>query len=54
MKKSASRKIFLDYLTDMKIFVPENFDFRYSNNFLRIRFFGIGLKIGTNLHKHII
>ena len=37
-----------------KIVVPENFDFQYSKNFLRIRFFGIGLKIGTYLHKHII
>ena len=46
--------IFLDYLTDMKIVVTENFNFLYSNNFLRIRFLGIGLKIGTDLHKYII
>ena len=37
----------------MKVF-PENFDFQYSKNFLRISFFGIGLKIGTDLYKHII
>ena len=52
--KSANLIIFFDYLTGMKIVVPENFDFQYSKNFLRIRFFGIGLKIGTVLHKHII
>ena len=46
--------IFLDYLTDMKIVVLENFDFQYSKNFLRDRFFRIGLKIGRDLHKHII
>ena len=38
----------------MKIVVPKNFDFQYSKNFLRIRFFAIGLKIATDLHKHII
>ena len=44
----------LNYLTGRKIVVPENFDFQYSKNFLRIRFFGIGLKVGTDLHKYII
>ena len=38
----------------MKIVVPENFDFQYSKNFLRIRFFGIELNIGKDLYKHII
>ena len=38
----------------MKIVVPENCDFQYSKNFLRIRFFEIGLKIRTDLHKYII
>ena len=38
----------------MKTVIPENFDFQYSKNFLRIRFFEIVLKIGTNLHKHIV
>ena len=38
----------------MKIVSPESFDFHYSKNFLPIRFFGIGLKIGIELHKHII
>ena len=38
--------IFLDYLTGMKIVVPDNFDFQYSKNFLRIKFLEIGLKIG--------
>ena len=52
--KSANHIIWLDYLTGMKIVTPENFDFQYSKNFQRIRFFGIGLKIGTDLHKHII
>ena len=52
--KSANHIIFLDYLTGMKIVVPENFDFQYSKNFLRIRFFGIGLKINSDLHKYII
>ena len=52
--KNTNYIIFLDYLTGMKIFVLKNFDFQYSKNFLRIRFFGIGLKIGTDLHKHII
>ena len=51
---SANRIIFLDYLTAMKIVVTENFDFQYSKNFLRITFFGIGPKIGTDLLKHII
>ena len=52
--KSANYIIFFDYLTDMKIVVPENFDFQYSKNFLSNRFFGIGLKISTDLHKHIV
>ena len=34
----------------MKIVIPENFDFQYSKNLLHIQFFGIGLKIGTDLH----
>ena len=51
--KSSNHIIFLDYLTGMKIVVPENFDFQYSKNFLHIRFLGIGLRIGTDLHKHI-
>ena len=51
---SANHIISLDYLTSMKIIVPENFDFQYSKNFLRIRFFGIRLQIGTYLHNHII
>ena len=51
--KSANHIIFLDYLTTMKSVVPENFDFQCSKNFLRIRFFAIGLKIGPDLHKHI-
>ena len=38
----------------MKIVVPENFDFHYSKNFLRIRVFRIELKIGTDLCEHII
>ena len=38
----------------MKIVVPKNFDFQYSKNFQRIRFFGIELKIGTERHKHFI
>ena len=38
----------------MKIVVPENFDFQYSKNFLRIRFFGSGLKTEPDVHKHII
>ena len=38
----------------MKIAVPENFDFQYWKNFLRIRFFEIGLKIGAELHEPII
>ena len=38
----------------MKIVVPENFDFKYSKNFLRIRFFGMELKIGIDFQKHII
>ena len=42
--KSANHLIFLDCLTAMKIVVLENFDFQYSKNFLRIRFFGIELK----------
>ena len=46
--------MFLDYLTGMKYVVPENFDFQYSKTFLRIRFFEIGLKNGTDFHKHII
>ena len=48
--KSARHIIFLHYLTGMKI-VSENFEFQYSKNFLRIRFFEIGLKISTDLHK---
>ena len=52
---SADHIIFLDYLTSMKIAVPENFDFQYSKNFLRIsRFLGIGLKFGTDLFNNII
>ena len=50
----ANHIIFLDYLTGMKIVVPKNFDFQYSKNFPRIRFSEIVLKIGTDLHKHII
>ena len=38
----------------MKIVVPKNFDFKYSKNFLRIIFFGIRIKIGTALYKHVI
>ena len=45
--QSANHIIFLDYVSSMEIVVPENFDFQYSKNFLRIRFFRIGLKIGT-------
>ena len=52
--KRVNHIIFLDHLTGVKIVVPENFDFQYAKNFLRIRFFGIGLKIGTDLQKHII
>ena len=52
--KSANHIIFHDYLTGMKIIVPENFDFQYFKNFLCIRFFVIGLKIGTDPYKHII
>ena len=37
----------------MKIVYPENFAFQYSKNFLCIRFFGIELKMSTDLHKHI-
>ena len=37
--KSANHIIFLDYLTGIKIVVPENCDFQYSKNFLRISFF---------------
>ena len=54
LKERANHIIFLDYLTGMKIVVRENLNFEYSKNFLCIRFFGIGLKIGTDLHKHII
>ena len=32
----------------MKIVVPENFNFQYLKNSLGIRFFEIGLKIGTD------
>ena len=52
--KSVNYIIFFDFSTGRKIVVPENFDFQYSRNFLRIRFFGIGLKIGTDLYKYII
>ena len=52
--KSVNCIIFLDYLTGIKIVIPEKFDFQYSENFLPIRFFGIGLKIGTDIQKHII
>ena len=52
--KSVNHIISLDYLTSMEIVIPENFDFQYSKNFLRIRFFWIRLKIGTDLYKHII
>ena len=52
--ESVNYIIFLDYWTGRKIVVPENFDFRYSKNFLGIRFFEIGLRIGTNLHENII
>ena len=38
----------------MKIVVPENFEYQQSKNFLCIGFFRIGLKIGTDLLKHII
>ena len=38
----------------MEILFPENFNFQYSKNFVRIKFFRIGLKIGTDLHKNII
>ena len=51
--KSANHIIFLGYLTDMKIIIPE-FDFQYSKKFLRIRFFGIGLKTDKDLPEHII
>ena len=51
---SANHIIFLSYLTDIKIVVPENFDFQYSKYFPRIRFFGITLKIDADLRKHII
>ena len=46
--------MFLDYVTGMKTVVPGNVDFQYSKHFLRIRFFKIALKIGTNLYEHII
>ena len=52
--KSAKHIILFNYLSGMKIFVPKNFDFQYSKNSLQIRFFGIGLKTDTDLHKHII
>ena len=35
----------------MEIVVSEKLGFLYSKNFLRIRFFGIELKIGTDLHN---
>ena len=38
----------------MKIVIPENFYFQYSKNFLRNRFFMIGLKNGADLHEYII
>ena len=38
----------------MKIVVPENFVFQYLKKFLRFSFFGIVLKISTDIHKHII
>ena len=50
----ANHIIFLDYLTGIKIVVPENFDLQYLKNFLLIKFYKIGLKIGTDLRKHII
>ena len=34
----------------MKIVDPENVDFKYSKNFLRIRFFGSGLKWFSQIH----
>ena len=52
--ESENHIISLDSLTGMKSVVPENFDFQYSKNLLRIWFFWIGLKIGRDLHKHII
>ena len=52
--KSANHIIFLDYLTGMKIIIPENFDFQYLKNVPRIRCFGIDVKIRPDLHKHII
>ena len=39
---SANHTTFIDYLTGMKIVVPENFDFQYSTTFRRIRFLGLG------------
>ena len=44
--------IYNKFITFLSYF--ENFDFRYLNNFLRIGFFGLGLKIGIDLRKHII
>ena len=52
--KSANHILSLDFLTDMKIVVPGNFDFQYSKHFLHSRFFGIELKIGIDLYKNII
>ena len=49
--KSVNHIIFLDYLNSRKIVV---LDFQYTNNFLLIRFFVIGLKIDTDLNKNII
>ena len=39
---------FRGYLTSMKIVIPENFDFQYSKNFLRMRFFR---DWATNSHR---
>ena len=54
VSKSTNHIIFLDCLTGMKIVAAKNFDFQYSKNFLRIRFFGIWLKISIDLPRHII
>ena len=40
--KNVNYIIFFDFLTGMKIVVPENFNFQYPNNFLSIIFFGWG------------
>ena len=52
--KGGNHIIFLDYLTGMKIVVPEIFYFQYLKKYLRIRFFGIGLKIGIDTNRNTL